>query len=324
MKIFIWKKYSHVIIILFLSLISLQTISIYSLYPNVPLRIELQQSIFEGSIEPPYQYRILLSGAAYILQGPLDQIVQNKGSSHVIIYQILSFFIFTGIYFLFYAYLKFFFTESICIIGLILLYLVMPLGITGIWGEEEDYLTLLLYLIGFNLIFKSKEKYLPLLIAAGVFNREQIMFLIVFYFCYAAANKKLSSINTWMIIILSILLGAAGIYLLRLIYGFKETIYTFDWNVSENVREISKIVSLWSVMVLPFVIMCLLSFKKSSAFFKYSFIAIGVYILAFFFNGFLTQLTKFLPAYLVFIPMSLQLLSKEFTGEKYSNQVSAS
>lgn len=323
MKILIWKKYTHIIIVIFLSLISLQTISIYSLFPNVPLRMELQQSIFDGTIEPPYQYRILLTTLAYGIQKTINFILPDKSVSHILSYQFLSFFIFIGIFYLFYNYLKIFFTESWCIIGIILLYLVMPLGITGIWGEEEDYLTLLFFLIGLNLIFTSKEKFLPLLVAVGVFNREQTIFIVIFYICYAAANKKLFSVQTIVIVILSVIFCAGGIYLLKIIYGFKETKYTFEWNVSENIRELRKIFSLWSVMVLPFVIMCILSYKKSSAFFRYSFIAVGIYVTAFFFNGFLTQLTKFLPAYLVLIPMSLQFLSKEFTGDYYSKHLTA-
>lgn len=302
------------VIIVFLSLISFQTVSLFSLFPNVPLRMELQNSIFQGTMEPPYQYRILNPAIAYPIQQIISIVIKDESTAHVFSYQLTSFFILLGIYFLFYLFLINFFTEKTCIIGLMLLYLVMPLGITGVWGEDEDYLTVLFYLIGLYLIFNSKEKYLPLVIATGTFNREQIIFLLAFYSCYALSQNRLFKKETIIIILLSIVSWIGVIYLLRLLFGFKQTKYTVDWNVSENIRIIKSIIVLWSVMVLPFVILCILAFKKSSNFFKYSFISIGIYIILFFFNGFLSQMTKFIPAYLILIPMSLQYLFKEHTG----------
>jgi hypothetical protein len=83
---------------------------------------------------------------------------------------------------------------------------------------------------------------------------------------------------------------------------------------------ISEIILLWIVLVVPFAILSLLSFNRSSMFFKCALISIGIYVIFFFFFGFLTQLAKFLPAYLILIPMSLQYLSDEYTGNSFSEK----
>lgn len=295
------------IVIILLTIITVQTISFKIIFPNVPLRMQIQTDILSGNMEPPYQYRILKPYAGFFLEKVLSLFSDDQMFTHVLSYQIIIFVVFLAIFILFYFFLKLFFNDIISIIGLIFLYLVIPLGITSIW-EEGDYYNLLFFLIGFNLMFRSKEVYLPLIMLAGVINRDQIIFLLVFYVCYSLSMNRLWSVRTLLILAASAVAWGAGYYCLRLIFGFKETKYTVEWNVSANKQMISQIIFLWSAMVIPFAALAGMAFKKSPKFFRLALLSLIVYVIIFFFNGFLTQLAKFLPAYLILIPMCLQLL----------------
>lgn len=301
-------------IILLLTLISFQTLSRYSIFNNVPLRLELQTSILSGEMEAPYQYRLMEPVPGYLIEKLTSHIIPDRIINHVFVYQLLMFFTFLFIYIMFYKYLKLFFSDQTCIIGLILLCILIPLGITSIW-EDGDYFTLLFYLIGLNLIFRSKEIYLPFVILLGEFNRDQIIFLLIIYLCYALSKRELFKPKTILVAAACIALWAGAYYMMRLIFGFKESKYTVAWNTGHNLSMIPQIINLWTVMVIPFLVLSALSFRRSSAFFRYAFIAILFYIVIFFFNGFMTQMAKFLPAYLVLIPMSLQFLTNEFTSK---------
>ncbi len=298
-------------VILLLTLVSYQIICEKTIFPDVPKRIEIQNSILSDTMEPPYQYRIMKPYLGYFLQKITTLFITDPVKVHTLSYQIIILIVFAGIYFLFYKFLNLFYPDNICILGLLLLQVVIPLGITSIW-EDGDYYTLLFYLIGLNLIFRNKSYYLPLIIFIGITNRDQIIFLLAFYAAYLYAENKLFQKKSLVIIFSSVILWIIGYFGLRLIFGFKTSVYTVKHNTSTNIVEMGEIFSLWICMVSVYVILCIKSFKQSSKFFKASFIFLIVYVILFFFNGILTQLAKFLPAYLIFIPMSLQVLTNNY------------
>jgi len=310
------KKFTPVLlVILLLTLISFETVSRNTIQPNPQRRMGIQDSILQGQMEPPYQYRIMKPALGLAVQTAISPFIKDKVKSHVFSYRLIIFFVFFGIYFLFYKFLKIFFSDKACIIGLLMLQIVIPLGITSIW-EDGDYYTLMLYLIGLNLIFKGKDAYLPMVIFIGEFNRDQIIFLLVFYLIYLISKKELFKPKSIVIISVSVVLWLATYFSMRYFFGFKESIYTFAHNFHSNKSAIVLILELWTAQVLIFVILSIKSFRKSSVFFKCCFLSLIIYFLMFFFNGILSQLAKFLPAYLILIPMSLQYLTDEYTKGK--------
>ena len=70
-------------------------------------------------------------------------------------------------------------------------------------------------------------------------------------------------------------------------------------------------IPLWLVVFFGFVFFSIKSFKKSIPFFKYAFIGLSLYLVAFFFRAYLWELAKFTPAFLILIPMTLQGLTGE-------------
>ncbi|MEO8210746.1 MAG: hypothetical protein ABI840_09290 [bacterium] len=307
------------IIILLLTLVSYDIICQETIFPNVPTRMFFQSSILSGNMEPPYQYRIMKPILGSLLQWVISIFEKDPFKVHTLSYQFIIFFVFLGIYSLFYLFLKLFYTEMICIIGLLMLQIIIPLGITSVW-EDGDYYTLLFYLIGLNLIFRNKDYYLPLIIAIGVFNRDQIIFLLVFYIAYLISENKLFKKKSVIIILASCFLWILVYYGMRYKFGFKESVYTISHNTSTNYNAFGNIAVLWICMVSVYVILCIKSFRQSNKFFKLAFASLGIYVILFYFNGIMTQMAKFLPAFLILIPMSLQIFTNEFKGKSNNSK----
>lgn len=300
------------IIILMLTIISYLSVSERSIYPDVPKRMELQSSILSGTMEPPYQYRVMKPLLGISVQTILSPFVANEQTRHTVSYQIIIFPVFFGIYFLMYRYLRLFFTRNTSLLGLCLLAALIPLAITSIW-EEGDYITLLLYLAGLNLMFTGREKFLPVIFLLGIFNRDQIIFMLFFYAAFLYHENRLSDKRSLNTAAISFVLWLAGYLLLRAVFGFRESAYTFSHNMNTNIQTWKTVTELWAAMILIFALLSIRSFRMSNRFFRAGLVLLILYISLFFFFAIISQLAKFLPAYLILIPMALQLLTGEYT-----------
>lgn len=293
-------------------MIVFQIISDRSLFPDVPLRMQIQNDILAGEMEAPYQYRIMVPILGYSLQQIIDPFISNPLKVHTLSYQIILFFCFFGVFYQFYIFLKRFFIDKTCMLGILLLAIVIPLGITSYW-EDGDYYTLFLYAWGLNLMFDRKDYYLPFLILIGTLNRTQIVFILTFYVIFLFSNKELFRRKSFVVIGLSLASFLVAFYSLRFYFGFKVNPYPVWHEIQSNFSSRFIILQLWTEEVLVFIILSVLAFKKSSTFFRLSLLSLIIYVIFFFFNSILSQLAKFLPAYLIMIPMSLQVLTGEST-----------
>lgn len=303
------KNYVFLLILL-LTMISSQIISDRTIQPNVARRMNIQDSILAGQYEAPYQYRILKSLLGEVTEYFVSSVVQDPVRSHIISFHILIFLVFLGIFSLMYFYLRLFFSVYVCMTGMLLLQIVIPLGITSIW-EEGDYFTLLFFLIGFNLMFRSKEYLIPVVVLIGVLNRDQIIYILAFYVAFLIGEKRLFSKKGITVILVSLIAYFVTYYSMRLYFGFKINHYVTEIQTSTNIDHWDSILGLWVEQVFVFVILCIISYKKSSTFFRLSLLSLILYVVIFFFNSILSQVAKILPAYLILIPMSLQTLSGE-------------
>jgi len=303
--------------ILLLTMISAQIISDRTIQSNVDRRINIQDSIENGLSEAPYQYRVVKTILGNAVELIVSKFERDLEDSHVISYHIVIFIVFFAIYSLLFYYLRMMFSDKTCMIGLLLLQILIPLGITSIW-EEGDYITLLFYLIGFILMFKHKDQYLLLVIFIGTFNRDQIIFLVVFYVAFLIWEKRLFTKRSIAIIVMLFIAYFAAYMSLRIYYGFRENKYVTEIQTSTNIAHWDEILGLWIEQVFVFVILAAFAFKKSNLFFKISLLSLILYVGIFFFNSIMSQVAKILPAYLILIPMSLQMLSGE--KMKYFNE----
>ncbi len=295
-------------------MISCMLISERTIFPDIPQRMKIEASILGGTMEPPYQYRVMKPVIGNLLQSVLSPFMKDEVLRHAFSYQLMIFFVFLGVYFLFFKFLRNFFTENTCMLGLLLLQVVIPLGISSIW-EEGDYITLLLYLIGLNLMFTGKEKFLPVVIAVGVFNRDQIIYILFLYAAYLFYEGRIKDKKAFLNAAICAVVWLAGYLILRNIFGYKESVYTIKHNVTTNINTWKSIAELWIAMISVFAFLSIISYKRSNKFFRFALLSLIPYVMIYFLLAIVSQLAKFLPAFLVMIPMSLQVLTNEFTGE---------
>jgi hypothetical protein len=311
------KSLSVFLILIVLLLTAIYNRVVYNtvIFKNEKLRMEKQNLILSGNEEPPYQYRVLKPAAGFTLQKILSVFISNPVTRHSLSYEILLFFTFLGIFSIFGLYLKSVYSTASAIIGILLLQTVIPLSLTGYW-QEGDFFNLLFYVIGINLFHKNKDGYLPLIFFIGAFNREQIIFLNVFYASYLYYRNRIFTKKGLAIILINSAVYAVVYFGLRFYFGFKDTQYTTNLHISTNIASIGIISRVWLETVSIFVIFSILAFKKSNSYLRLSFISLVIYLIAYFCKGFMHELAKFMPAYLIMIPMCLRFLNLKQTSEE--------
>jgi len=273
-----------------------------------PLRLEHHQDVLTGLKEPPYRFRVLAPAAAEGLQAllpsPRERDTDAKAERLDASYFIIVFISFLVTYGLFFRILRRWFSVSEALVGCLLLFAVVPLSITGFFSDD-DFVTLAFYAMGFALFMSGRDFLLPFVVLVGTLNREQIAFVVVFWLAYELAEGKLFR---WRILI--ILLACVAAFLipyevLRHRRGNPPSIYTVSYHIENNVREFGRLIRVWAVEVLPFVVLALAGLRRAPRFFAYALATLPVYVLAFFLKGNLWELAKALPMYLILIPLSL-------------------
>lgn len=302
------------ILILILTLISTVYVSVTVVGPNAAVRIRHEERILSGQMEAPYQYRILQPLISRGLQTLAAPFVPSREMRHILAYALLDYLVFAGIFFAFYVLLKRSApTDASALLGLALLQVVVPLSVTG-YDVNGDFITLFFYLLGLNLAFSGREGYLPLVIGIAALNREQIIFLVVFYLAYRAGHPKGMDGRAIRAVILSLAAFLLAFLAVRFHFGFRVSPATPQLHIALNTdsQNLPHIVLFWLAQAAGFAALCALAFKRSIRYFKLGFISLGAYAALFFFNGNLWEMAKFLPAYIVLIPMGLQALTGEY------------
>lgn len=308
------KQMPLIAILLTLASISAWFVCKNVILPNIDRRMEHESKILSGQMEPPYQYRLLepLLGAAG--RAAVSLFTENERAQHVVSYALISFAAFLGVFVSFYFYLRLDFSENASLMGTLLLQAVIPLSVTGMY-MEGDFINLLFYILALILIRRGKDRWLPVLFVLGALNREQFVFMALWYILYLIAKRK-AAISTALLAAACLLAWGAAFLGTRLVFGFAPTQYTIALHVARNTDAVNlflAVIPLWAAEVAGFAFLCVLAFRSSNWFYRLSFLSLLPYSVLFFLNGNLWELAKFLPAFTAMIPMSLQLLTGEFS-----------
>lgn len=275
--------------------------------PNVEKRIAHVDRILTGQAQSPYQFRILKPLLGTVVETMASTVVRNRRMQHVFSYASISMVTFLAIFICFHRYLWRGFGQSGAIVGVLLLQVVIPLSVTGYY-MEGDFITLWFYTLGLALFRSGRVQYLPVIVFLGALNREQIAFLIVWYVIDLVAQRRLDRRGI-LLALASLLLWAVAMLGTRAYYGAKPTQFTTAFHIASNSNVhdlLTSIVPLWTVEVAGFALLSTVAFRKSDAFHRLAFLSLLPYTILFFFNGLLRELAKFLPAFLIMIPMALR------------------
>lgn len=309
------KKETTLIFLVTLALISTWYVSRTVILPHVETRLEHVEKIFSNQQTPPYQYRILKPLLGRFLETIISPLIGDRIWQHVLSYGLLSLITFLGIFFSFHAYLKMNFSGVTPLMGVLALQAVIPLTVSGYY-MEGDFINLLLYILGLLLIRQEKDGWLPVLMGIGTLNREQIVFLLVWYLLYHLGRRTLTKRRLWLTFatFLVWLMVFAGV---RWYFGLRPSPYSPALHLAANTNLnilFTSILPLWISNVAGFVILSVFAYRRSDAFHRLAFPSLLIYTALFLVNGNLWELAKFLPAYLILIPMSLQVLTGDETS----------
>ena len=279
---------------------------------KVDKRIQFEELILSGKSEPPYNYRLLKPILHKSIEKITSPFITSNRARHIVASVFLLTTILFFIHLFFYFYLRLFFSESWTLIGVLILNMLFPLSVTGFY-MIGDFITLLLYLLGINLIFRNKDIYILLVVGIGMINRSQIVFLTVFQLSYIIANR--GNRKRYYYFICSILTCIIVFVSIRLLVGSQTSKYNISYHVAQNMdlyNIVFRTVPIWFADIGVLLILSLASYKRSNQYFRIALWSIVPYTVLFFLNGNMWELAKYLPVSLILIPMSLQVLSDQY------------
>lgn len=275
---------------------------------SVPRRLAHHEGVLKGVIEPPYRHRVLAPVAAELLQTILESLglrgEEKKAQRLTVAYFLIVFVSLALTYGFFHSFLREWFGEREALIGCLLLMAVIPLSITG-YFVDDDFVTLALYAVGFRLFIAGRDWLLPLIVFVGTFNREQTIFLVVFWLAYQSGIGNAFRRRTLCLAFCCALAFLIPWVAIRYIQGNPPTRYTVSYHVHHNIEHLGMILRLWSMDVLLFVVLACVGLRHAPRFFRYALATLPVYVTAFFLKGNMWELAKALPMYLILIPLSL-------------------
>lgn len=306
-----FRKSAHIHVLLFI-LTAVSTVYVVKevIRPNVDIRIQFEERILSGDHDPPYQYRILKPMIARGIQQLLVPANISARAAHLLSHSAIVGICFLLTYYLFFLYLRKFFEDHTAITGSLLLGLIVPLSTTGYY-MVGDFMTFMFFTAGFLLMFSDRDRFLPLLIFIAAFNRQQIVVLLIFYAIYLYSRNRPPKSRQLVILAAGATAFAVAWLTVRLYFGFRPDPYPFILHVSSNL-DIGNLVArtgpLWIAQIIGFVVLSCISFNRVGKFFRLSLLFLVPYTLLFFVKGYLWELAKFLPVYLILIPMSLETI----------------
>lgn len=267
----------------------------------------------KGEMTAPYRYRILKPALSEACNVVLMPIVQDETERYKLIFKSILIVLFFFLYYVFYLFLLNFYSELVSIVGLLLLQITIPLTITDNCWEEGDVINLFLYILAFYSFYKNKDFLVPIIVTIGAFNREQSIYILVFYIAYLWEQKKLLSLKSFVIILSSVFAFGAVYFGIRWFFGYVPNTFTNPAVI--NIIHWQSGVRLWIEQVLIFIILSILVYKRSRPFFKFSLLGLIPYTILFFFMGVFGELAKYLPALAVMITVSLQVFGDDILND---------
>ncbi len=284
---------------------------------GVEPRVRFARQVLAGDMDAPYQYRVLHPLLVRSLELTLKPICAARAQRHVIASAVILLVAFTGAYAFFYGFLRTLYEPAVALCGVLLVHSAVPQAITG-YIADGDWISLCVFAVGLNCIARHRDGWLPVLMVIGTLNREQTVFLVVFYLCFLAHQRRLRERRGQFVLAASLAGWAwtlAGLYAW---FGPRSNPYTVGWVVAHNANwgTLWRLTGpLWLSEFGGLTVLALFAWARSNRFFRLGLVAVAVYAVLFFFSGILIELAKFLPALLVLIPMALQPVTGRFAED---------
>lgn len=280
-----------------LIIIILTLISVYA-YMGMSIKwqarqVDYIQKAVTNQHEPPYKYRIIVPSACWL--------VNRVTHSHLFTQLFMSLLIFGGMYLAVYNYFSRLLIREQT--ATLLFAALVPTSITPYW-VLDDYIIVTIYALALTLIFDKEFKRLGLLLFIGSLIREQVIFIVPFFWIISAQKLSPKYLKATQYAIWYFVICIAGYFWPRALFGLEPSRYTWAHHIHNNLSHLSTIIPLWLAFIVPIIIFAFLrSFKLNR-----DGVTLGVLIVytgCFFISGNMWELAKFLPGMLIFISLAL-------------------
>lgn len=276
--------------------------------PLAEQRMLFAQQVLSGQMEPPYQYRILKHVLAMWLGQGVAVVSASATIQHIVSYGVVSFATFVGIFWSLWRHLERYLSPTQALIGVLLVQVSLPLAVTG-FVMEGDFITLLVYLLVLEVAHRDKPSLLLPLLLVGAFNREQVVYSLVFYAVIVWSQQGALRRDQLLGVLGGTLAWALVFEGLRMYYGFKPTRYTPALHIAHNTSWLHlwrDILPLWFAELGALLFLMRRGWSRASLGLKRCCLALMPYFILYFLNGNLWELGKFLPAWLFIVPVAVQ------------------
>ncbi|GAB4456989.1 MAG: hypothetical protein OHK0041_21920 [Anaerolineales bacterium] len=132
------------------------------------------------------------------------------------------------------------------------------------------------FILGLSIIRQEKDGWLPVLMGVGALNREQMVFLLLWYLVHQIGHKALT-LRRLGLALAGLLIWLAVFTGVRLYFGFKPTPYPFTLHIASNTNIsalFTSILPLWISNVAGFAVLAAFAFRKSDLFHRLAFLSL--------------------------------------------------
>jgi hypothetical protein len=259
-------------------------------------QVQEHMSVIAGTYVAPVQYRILM----YSLAEALVRLGLPIHSAHEIWRVAFT----TLTLFVFYKYLRAWFSPVMSLLGMCLLAAIIPLTYVYYMMAVTDLPNLLVFLLAFWAIRERRDIWLIPLVAIGMLNRETPILLPLFYL----AVRWGEPLRHWLPIFVGSIFAAASVYIaLHVVYqpvccdyGLVEAIVVnaTDWRAYLGVIIVFNI-GLWGTWI---------GWRRRPEFLRRLSLMVPVFALPYLFQGTVRESRYWLPLLAIVIPMVLLYL----------------
>jgi hypothetical protein len=307
----IYKNKSILLILISLSIVLTYLHFITIDQPRVLDRIELHKDIISNGAPAPYAYRVFLPFLAeFVIQ--IATLVMHYNSAFLYTYVFARFIITLLTFVIFFGYLQIFFEKKCALLGSVLLAFSHVLAYRDYFFQPTSMLELLVFVIGFWLIYTNRFCPLIILVTIGTLNRETTLVLALSYFLSHYRQNLRIAIRKSLVLALIWFAVYAGIRILR---GPHPIITTYYQDIVHNISDVTPLICL----ILVYGIFWYFAFqfwrqnigKKLD--YKKQFIFVNLwwvpaFVLLHFFVGWVNEVRLFLPLAPIIIPASLYVI----------------
>jgi hypothetical protein len=200
----------------------------------------------------------------------------------------------------FHRYLRRWLDLPTTVLGVVLLFALMPAVYWQGYHKLYDFLNLLIFILGYALIRARRDWWLVLLLAVGMCNRETTVMLVVVYFFV-----RWDELPVRTLLLRSGLLGllCMAIYVgLRLVYSYASWFHWYE--LRENPLDPLTYVHLL-LFFNAFWVLAFLDWKSKPRFLRRAMLMAPLFFVIHFAVGYVLEVRLFLPLLPLFIPLGL-------------------